>query len=368
MPDKATRAVKVKTIKAVKEEPKKAPEVVTPVVVAPTPKVAVKDTILGQEQNKKYIKIAIKKNIPTLLVGETGTGKTSMIREQALLNDADLVRFSITGETTVDEFVGKYELDDGKTVWHDGVLLDAMKKGKWLVCDEVNVALPEILFVLHSLLDDDRKVTVTNHLSEVIVPHDNFRFFATMNPPEEYAGTKELNKAFASRFGMILEVDYPEPKVEVDILTKKTGVDVTKATVMVDVATALRKAKKEDKIFYTCSTRDLIHWATLANELSSGNAFTLSVLNKASQDKDNIVSVYKDVTGKYIKVAKPASELNIDYILRETAKLEEAKKNFEQSKEAMKKEITKQIVDSLTEATNDAVKGATDGVIKKETN
>jgi len=255
--------------------------------------------IVGQARIKKHLEVAATHNYPALLIGETGTGKTSIIQDLAERNGKQWVRFNLTGDTTVDEFVGKYTLRAGETVWEDGILLQAMKNGHWLIVDEINVALPEILFALHSLLDDDKFVVVANHNGEVVRPHEDFRFFGTMNPVEEYAGTKELNKAFQSRFAMILHMEYPPKKEEIEIVRQHSGIDKLTIAKMVDVAAQIRTAKKKNEVFYTCSTRDLIHWAKLSSHIGMEDAFTASVLNKAMTDRDKLVKIYDEVIGRY---------------------------------------------------------------------
>lgn len=311
--------------------------------------------IVGQDRNKAVLTVGIEEDMPILLVGETGTGKTSIIREAAIDRKAKWTRFNLTGETTVDDFVGKYELEKGGTIWRDGILLDALKHGKWLIVDEINVALPEILFVLHSLLDDDKMVTVAQHGGEVVKPHKDFRFFATMNPTDEYAGTKELNKAFQSRFNIVLRVDYTKPGTEARIIADKTGIDMGDATKMVDVAVALRQAKKDEKIFYTCSTRDLIQWGNLANSLtdagikdSFGEAFSSAVLNKSNGDGTAIVKIYEHVIGKYLEREADGAIMMIDIIEKEQAQLVRDKADFENDKEKMRQEITQDIIKKLT--------------------
>lgn len=308
------------------------------------------DDIIGQDNNKKMLQLSIKHNMPVLLIGETGTGKTTIIREQAKAMKADWLRFNLTGETTVDEFVGKYELEAGQTIWRDGILLQAMKAGKWLIVDEINVALPEILFVLHSLLDDDKMVVVASHSGEIVKPHADFRFFATMNPCDEYAGTKELNKAFQSRFNMILELEYPSKEVETKIVTDKAEIDSSKAVVMADVALALREAKSKDKIYYTCSTRDLIYWGNLVNAgLDMEEAFIVSVLNKAPTDKQAIVDIYKAITGRYLAIeTKYSSSLSVEYFEQQFAELDKERKTFEAKKDEIRKQITAEIIETLT--------------------
>jgi cobaltochelatase CobS len=128
------------------------------------------------------INTAMKAGLPVLLVGHTGTGKTTIVRELAAQKKKQLIRVSITGDTTVDDLVGKYELESGNTSWRDGVLTKAVREGHWLVVDEVNMAGGDITAAMHSLLDDDKFITLIQHESEVVKAHKDFRLFATMNP------------------------------------------------------------------------------------------------------------------------------------------------------------------------------------------
>ena len=164
--------------------------------------------------------IGLRDNLPVLMIGPTGAGKTSMIRWLASKTNHAYRRLNLNGATTVDDFVGRILLSKEGTYWVDGVLLDAMKNGYWLMLDEVNAALPEILFVLHSLMDDDRMVVVAENDGAIVRPHPDFRLVAAMNPAVDYVGTKELNKAFLSRFPIVLEVDYLPEEKEIEVLRK----------------------------------------------------------------------------------------------------------------------------------------------------
>lgn len=230
------------------------------------------------------IKVAIINNKPVLLKGETGVGKTSAIRYLASKTKNGFRRVNLNGSTTVDEFVGRWKLNkDREMVWIDGVLVEAMRKGLWLVCDEINACLPEISFVLHSLLDDDRMIVLSSKDGEIVRPHPDFRFFATMNP--EYAGTHALNHAFEDRFPIVVYVDYPTASQEVEIVSRKSG-NLDKVTIskMVAVAAKARVAFKAEQIMSSFSTRKLIDWATLAKTFSVTEAFRYSVLNKIPKE------------------------------------------------------------------------------------
>lgn len=287
--------------------------------------------IIGQGSVYKMLQMAADNDMPALLIGHTGTGKTSIIQDVANVRNQPWTRFNLTGDTTVDEFVGKYTLAGGATVWEDGILLQAMKSGNWLIIDEINVALPEILFALHSLLDDDKFVVVASHSGEVVRPHKNFRLFATMNPVEEYAGTKELNKAFMSRFNIVLEVNYAPKKDEIEIVHQHTGLDKLTASKMVDLATLIRRAKKQDKVFYTCSTRDLIHWAKVATLSDIETGFTVAVLNKAMTDSAYLKQLYDSTIARYnaLDSAMGDESLTVDWFEGKLKLINEHEAQFE---------------------------------------
>lgn len=300
--------------------------------------------IIGQSKVYNLLQLAADNNMGALIIGETGTGKTSIVQDIANTRNQPWTRFNLTGDTTVDDFVGKYTLLEGRTVWEDGILLQAMKKGHWLIVDEINVALPEILFALHSLLDDDRFVVVAGHDGEIVRPHEDFRFFATMNPVEEYAGTKNLNKAFKSRFGVVLEMTYPSRSAEIEIVHTRTGVDKLTVAKMVDIATQIRKAKKEEKVFYTCSTRDLIHWGTVTNLADIETGFTVSVLNKAMEDRENLIKLYDHILSRYTALDTSLGEqpLSVTWFEEKMKQIDEHEATFEERvKAAVQERITK---------------------------
>jgi len=303
-----------------------------------------KITILGQNENLRMIDIAVRENLPVLLIGETGCGKTTMVQEKGEEYGITVDRISINGQTTVDEFVGKYILEDKRTVWQDGFLLNAMKRGNWIVVDEVNAALPEILFALHSLLDDSRSVTVVNHDGETVSPSEGFRFFATMNPVEEYAGTKDLNKAFLSRFPVILNVEYPTPAVEREIVEKKGEVDRETATTITEIGHQIRKAKEKNEVFYTCSTRDLIQWARLSKHATLSKSFMYAVGNKAMSDMKAIEGILKDTLVKIEEFKKKYDLTLLEEIEAKFEKLELEKEEMVKEKENMKEAVIRELV------------------------
>lgn len=238
------------------------------------------------EKNKEdVIRSCIKQNKSVLLVGETGTGKTTIIREIGKEMSKVLHRVSLNGTTSIEDIVGKWLVKAGSTVWQDGILTMAMRKGDWVVFDEINAALPEILFALQSVLDDARCLTLVEKDGEIVPSHEEFRFFATMNPTEDYAGTKELNKALVSRFAAIIEVVPPPPEIELEILVGLHKVDASIAGKLIVLANGMRQSKAKDEIMYFCSTRDLIQTGHLAAHVGLDDAIRFCIMSKMTKDE-----------------------------------------------------------------------------------
>lgn len=231
----------------------------------------------------KTLAIAIKDNLPVLLIGESGTGKTSAIRHLAAETLNGLRRVNLNGGTTADELVGRLLINEKGTYWVDGILTEAMRAGEWIVLDEINAALPEVLFVLQSVMDDDGYLVLTEKADkEIVHKHPNFRIFATCNPPE-YAGTKEMNKALLSRFAICISADYPPAKQELEIIKHHLGSAIAESELaikLVGLANDTRKAKELGNADYAINTRDVLNTLRLSPQMDSIEALELAFTNK----------------------------------------------------------------------------------------
>jgi len=307
----------------------------------------------ASSSNVNLIRACVERNAPVLLIGETGTGKTTIIREIALEENKHLVRISVNGSMGVEEILGKWLVEKGTTKWQDGILTDAVRKGHWVVMDEINAALPEILFTLHSLLDDDRSITLPEKDNEIIKPHEDFRFFATMNPPEEYAGTKDMNKALMSRFTAVLHIEVLDEVNEVKLLEIK-GSDTNTAITLVRAARVLRDHKAKDDIFYFCSTRDLTQCVELLNHgLKIQDAFLGSVINKMSKEEyEGVKNSLDNALSKKVEMPTKTLDELIELVKGVDQKLEDQKKlmteQHEKEKLELKEKYKKEAADEVS--------------------
>lgn len=154
------------------------------------------------------INIAVKNNMPCLLVGNHGTGKSYAIKEAATKKKVPLSRVIVTQETTPEDLVFNFELKKSSTTKEERELLKAVKNGEWIVLEEINMASPAVLTMLNGLLETDPESRYLRFQEEEVIPHPNFRLFATSNPTS-YSGANRMNDALLSRFVVgKIEPDY----------------------------------------------------------------------------------------------------------------------------------------------------------------
>lgn len=142
---------------------------------------------------------------PCLLEGETSTSKTSAILYLALRLGQPVLRMNLNGQTDTSELIGRHVPASGEGAlwcWQDGLVVEAMTRGYWLILDELNLAEPQVLERLNSVLERTPSLVLSEHDGRVLGPrevHPDFRVFATMNPAT-YAGRSPLSPAFRDRF------------------------------------------------------------------------------------------------------------------------------------------------------------------------
>ncbi|KAK2883458.1 hypothetical protein Q8A67_017095 [Cirrhinus molitorella] len=201
---------------------------------------------------------------PVLIQGETSVGKTSLIKWLSAATGNQCVRINNHEHTDIQEYIGCYSSDDqGKLVFKEGVLIDAMRKGYWIILDELNLAPTDVLEALNRLLDDNRELFVAE-TQEVVKAHPRFMLFATQNPPGLYGGRKVLSRAFRNRF---VELHFDElPSVELEnILHQRCSLPPSYCSKLIKVMQNLQSLRRGSSVFAGkhgyITLRDLFRWA-----------------------------------------------------------------------------------------------------------
>jgi cobaltochelatase CobS len=256
-----------------------------------------------EKNNLEYLALGAQDDENVLVVGPPGIGKTSMVRQLAVLCNQPLRRLPFNGELRVSDLVGSKELivdpTSGQTItkWVNGPLVDAAERGHWALFDEFDAAPPPTSFIFHSLLERPRQLTLmARDGGKEVCFHKWFRVFATANTlgygddSGLYAGTAPMNEALLDRFGIVVRLDYPEPDAEMEILTKRTGITAGHAQKMVEIAAKVREAQRNQSTMVSLSPRRLVAWASKTVRLGSVNrAAQITVLNKLPHDDEVFV-------------------------------------------------------------------------------
>lgn len=205
------------------------------------------------------------RRFPVLLQGPTSSGKTSMVEYLANISGHKFVRINNHEHTDLQEYLGTYvSKPDGQLQYQEGILVQALREGFWIVLDELNLAPTDVLEALNRLLDDNRELFIPE-TQQVVRPHESFMLFATQNPPGIYGGRKVLSRAFRNRFLELHFDDIPEDELEV-ILRERSQVAPSFCAKIVAVYKKLSLHRQHSRLFEQknsfATLRDLFRWAS----------------------------------------------------------------------------------------------------------
>ncbi|KAH0443323.1 denitrification regulatory protein nirq [Colletotrichum camelliae] len=205
------------------------------------------------------------RRFPILIQGPTSAGKTSMIEYLANFTGNKFVRINNHEHTDLQEYLGTYVSDStGRLRFQEGLLVQAMRQGHWIVLDELNLAPTDVLEALNRLLDDNRELLIPE-TQEVVKPHENFMLFATQNPPGLYGGRKVLSRAFRNRFLELHFDDIPEDELEYILQKRSVNTAPSDCKRIVSVYKELSRLRQTSRLFEQkdsfATLRDLFRWA-----------------------------------------------------------------------------------------------------------
>ncbi|SVA76795.1 uncharacterized protein METZ01_LOCUS129649 [marine metagenome] len=255
--------------------------------------------------NFNILKEVIKSRIfyPLFITGLSGNGKTLMVKEICARMKREFVRANITVETDEDDLIGGFRLLNGETVWHDGPVVTAMKRGSLLLLDEIDLASNKIM-CLQPVLEGSS--IYLKKIGKWVHPAEGFNVVATANTKGQgsddgrFIGTNVMNESFLERFPVTIEQTYPTNKIEekilVNELAKRDKVENEFVGNLVKWADVIRKTFYEGGVDEIISTRRLVH---IVNAFSifddKMKAISMCISRFDTETKESFLDLYSKV-------------------------------------------------------------------------
>jgi nitric oxide reductase NorQ protein len=202
---------------------------------------------------------AYNNQLPMLIKGPTGCGKTRFVQHMASRLGRPLYTVACHDDLTAADLVGRHLIGDSGTYWSDGPLTRAVREGAICYLDEVVEARKDTTVVLHPLTDD-RRILPLERTGEILKAPAEFMLVVSYNPGYQNL-LKGMKPSTRQRF-IALSFDFPEAELETEVLVGESGIDRELAQRLVQLAGALRALQDHD-LEEGASTRLLVYAATL---------------------------------------------------------------------------------------------------------
>lgn len=222
-------------------------------------------------------------DLPILLKGPTGCGKTRFVAHMAARLGRPLYTVACHDDLSAADLIGRYLLKGGETVWVDGPLTRAVREGAICYLDEVVEARRDVTVVLHPLTDD-RRILPIDRTGEELEAAPGFLLVASYNPGYQNI-LKTLKPSTRQRF-ISLEFTFPKPEHEIPVVARESGLSEDRVKPLVRVANKLRAMKGQD-LEEGVSTRLVVYAATLiAGGMAVERAILTAMIEPLTDDSD----------------------------------------------------------------------------------
>lgn len=235
--------------------------------------------------------------LPVLLKGPTGCGKTRFVAHMAARLGLPLHTVACHDDLTAADLTGRYLLNGGDTVWTDGPLTRAVRGGGICYLDEVVEARKDVTVVLHPLTDD-RRILPLERTGEELAAPPGFMLVVSYNPGYQSL-LKALKPSTRQRF-VAIEFDFLPAEQEIAVVAAESGLAPDRVRPIVQLGGRLRALKGHD-LEEGVSTRLIVYCATLiAAGVSMADAVLAGMIEPLTDDADvkaALVEVARAVIG-----------------------------------------------------------------------
>lgn len=212
-----------------------------------------------------YLVRNINKQIPTLLTGPSGTGKTELVDLVCKRLNKTLHVIDMSGMTDpVAGLIGVHRLNKNGSYFDFSRFSEVIQDPKAVVLlDELNRAALESANILLPVTDGRKQLYCDVASKDVARIIDvKATIVATANIGFEYAGTQNIDRALLDRFEQI-ELSTLLPEHEEQLLVKRTEISIEAAHQIMNIITEVRQLYNKRQLSTFVSTRYSIGVAKL---------------------------------------------------------------------------------------------------------
>ena len=231
----------------------------------------------------KVFEAASRQELPIMLKGPTGCGKTRFVEYMAHRLGRPMYTVPGHEDLTAADLTGRYILQGGETVWVDGPLTRAVREGAICYLDEIVEARQDTTVVIHPLTDHRRELHLERLGGHMERAAAGFCLVISYNPGYQSI-LKDLKVSTRQRM-VSIELGFPPPEIEEQVLVQETGLPLEMATALVRLAVAVRRIDGQG-LREVASTRTLVTTAALIREgLSPREAAVAAIVGPLSDDE-----------------------------------------------------------------------------------
>lgn len=247
---------------------------------------------------------AAQHQLPVLIKGPTGCGKTRFVQHMAERLGRKLYTVACHDDLTTADLVGRHLIGSNGTFWQDGPLTRAVREGAICYLDEIIEARKDTTVVLHPLADD-RRILPLDATGECLEAAPGFMLVVSYNPGYRNL-LKGLKPSTRQRF-VAMSFDYPDAAAETEILATEAGLDADTAATLVRLGNALRHLGQHD-LEEAPSTRLLIHAGRLMRSGLDPLSACQACLAQPLTDDPTVQAAILDVVRAHFQNPDPQKE------------------------------------------------------------
>lgn len=232
------------------------------------------------------------RNLPLLLKGPTGCGKTRFMQYLAWRLGRPLITVSCHDDLSTSDLVGRFLVKGDETIWVDGPLTRAVRIGGICYLDEIVEARKDTTVVIHPLADDRRELPI-DKLGQLLIAPEEFMLGVSYNPGYQSV-LKDLKTSTRQRF-VSLSFSYPEEDLETRIVAQEAGIETDLARRLVRLGN-MSRGLRESGLPEGASTRLLINAGLLIRSgIASRIACLVGIVESLTDDNDLLDSLVEMV-------------------------------------------------------------------------